>query len=338
MQDPAFPDETDSGNPPPWLQDVDRAAQHLARLSLETDAQAALITRDAQLWAYAGELSQSALDELAIAVAADPDGLNSGDRARFIRLRETGGEYMLYSTRLGDELVLSLAFDAATRFSEIRTQAFGLVRALSTIPNGEALAEAEVLDEASTTPDGPREFLAEEPRAEYLEDENPDPPTDDGAGEGSALDAYLSGENQVSTESLFLDPVSPAIHNLSFACVLIPRLPLHRLLGDLKEELEQWMPQICLSYGWRLSDLAVHPDRMLWVVNMPPDYSPGFMLETIRMMTSAEIFEHNPRLKKENHSDDFWAPGFMVLASARLPADEPVAKYIRRTRSWQGYR
>ena len=44
----------------PWLSDPTRAAQHLTRLTLESSAQAALITRKSDLWAYAGSLSQSA--------------------------------------------------------------------------------------------------------------------------------------------------------------------------------------------------------------------------------------------------------------------------------------
>src|SRR5688500_3126364 len=41
----------------PWLQDVTKASQHLTRLTLESSAQAALITRGDNLWAYAGQLS-----------------------------------------------------------------------------------------------------------------------------------------------------------------------------------------------------------------------------------------------------------------------------------------
>jgi CheY-like chemotaxis protein len=52
----------------PWLQDVTKAAQHLTRLTLESSAQAALITRKDTLWAYAGQLSQNAAKELAVTV------------------------------------------------------------------------------------------------------------------------------------------------------------------------------------------------------------------------------------------------------------------------------
>jgi len=41
----------------PWLSDENKAAQHLTRITLESSAQAALITRKNQMWAYAGGLA-----------------------------------------------------------------------------------------------------------------------------------------------------------------------------------------------------------------------------------------------------------------------------------------
>jgi CheY-like chemotaxis protein len=131
---------------PEWLQDADWAARHLTRLSLESSAEAALIVRDGVLWAYAGELSQSGIDELveeltsfwevdhpAIARSVHPRN-QASDMVRFIRLDATQGEYMLYATSLGRGMVLSLAFESDTPFSTIRAQASYLARALATPP------------------------------------------------------------------------------------------------------------------------------------------------------------------------------------------------------------
>ena len=49
----------------PWLTDVNTAAQHLTRLTLESSSQAALIVRNNEVWAYAGELVQAAAQEVA---------------------------------------------------------------------------------------------------------------------------------------------------------------------------------------------------------------------------------------------------------------------------------
>lgn len=136
--------QEDNGNTlPPWLEDVNRAAQHLTRLSLEASAQAALITRRGNLWAYAGQLSQPAAQELSEVVDQDwvystnhigSSSHNGSDLVRFVRLNTTGGEFMLYATGLGKDMVLALAFDAETPFSRIRAQASHLAKALASPP------------------------------------------------------------------------------------------------------------------------------------------------------------------------------------------------------------
>jgi REP element-mobilizing transposase RayT/DNA-binding response OmpR family regulator len=118
-----------------WQYDVSRAAQHLTRLSFEVSAQAALLVRDGQLWAYSGQLPQEAARELAQVVIQDRKknqlyNTSSGDLARFIKLETTGDEIMLYATQLDEEIILALAFDAQTPFSRIRSQANQLARAL----------------------------------------------------------------------------------------------------------------------------------------------------------------------------------------------------------------
>lgn len=131
--------KTTKGMDVSWLEDVTRAAQHLTRLSLEADALAALITRSEQLWSYAGQLPQPAAEELAQIVLRDwSDRLQTGisDLVCFVHLQSTGEEYMLYATRLDEEMALALAFDAQTPFSRIRAQANHLARALAEPPNG----------------------------------------------------------------------------------------------------------------------------------------------------------------------------------------------------------
>src|SRR5215216_1712533 len=127
--------EVQTSNPAlPWLQDVTKAAQHLTRLTLESSAQAALITRGDNLWAYAGGLSQNAAKELAVTVTRHWDGQKGSDLLRFVRLEATRAEHMLYATRIADDVVLALVFDAETPFSTIRSQAGQLAQSLSIPP------------------------------------------------------------------------------------------------------------------------------------------------------------------------------------------------------------
>ena len=122
-----------------WLQDVNRAAQHLTRLTLESSAQAALIVRQGELWAYAGQFDQLTAQGLAKAVSrlsvdccqsAARGSAAAVDIVRVVHLETTGGEYLVYITPLTGDAVLAMAFEAATPLSTIRAQANSLARAL----------------------------------------------------------------------------------------------------------------------------------------------------------------------------------------------------------------
>ena len=97
-----------------------------------------MITRGDHLWAYAGQLSQNAANELAVTVTRHWDGQKGSDLLRFVRLEATQAEHMLYATRIADDVVLALVFDAETPFSTIRSQASQLAESLSISPVEEA--------------------------------------------------------------------------------------------------------------------------------------------------------------------------------------------------------
>ncbi|MBI4772161.1 MAG: IS200/IS605 family transposase [Chloroflexi bacterium] len=120
---------------PPWLEDVNKAAQYLARLSLETSAHAALLTRGPQLWAYAGQFDQPQAAELTRLVDENwsRDGIH-GATARFVRVAPAEGDYLLYSIGAAGDMVLSLVFQAETPIGMIRKQARFLADALTRTP------------------------------------------------------------------------------------------------------------------------------------------------------------------------------------------------------------
>ncbi|MGD8603726.1 MAG: response regulator [Anaerolineales bacterium] len=140
--------------PPPWLEDVDRAAQYLTRLSLETSAVAALLTRGSDVWAYAGELTQAQVQALTSLIA---EFWNTEDPtraiARFISLPESDSDFMFYGTHVAGGIVLSLVFSAETPFGMIRRQAQSLAHTLSEIDPSDHVSmpvpESEEEDEES---------------------------------------------------------------------------------------------------------------------------------------------------------------------------------------------
>ncbi|HSJ88595.1 MAG TPA: IS200/IS605 family transposase [Anaerolineales bacterium] len=398
----------------PWLQDVSKAAQHLTRLTLESAAQAALITRGDNLWAYAGGLSQNAAKELAIAVTRHWDGQKGSDLLRFVRLEATKAEHMLYATRLADDVVLALVFDAETPFSTIRTQAGQLAQSLS-IPNVDEEKPVAHQSPLPASHDAKTELVDEDEEdeqdaaipniANILSDVPPPQPNagnipfpdEDLIGtrpsssrinqysrESSpavrASDLMVSNQNEETVEHvvedfdatmpsksrprpetpfrrplpgeldetrphsitevagrLMLEPIAPGLYNLTYACLLVPRFSSHYLTGDISDRISEWLPQICIAFAWRLEYLAVRPEYVQWVVNVPPATSPGYLMRIMRQQTSEKIFTEFSRMKKENPSGDFWAPGYLIMGGTQPHPPQLVKDYIKQTRTRQGY-
>ena len=386
----------------PWLQDVAKAAQHLTRLTLESSAQATLITRNNELWAYAGGLSQNAAKEIAQAVARNWDVEKGSDLLRFIRLDSTRAEHMLYATRLGYDAILAMVFEAETPFSTIRMQANDLVSAISTEKPGpaaevETAPETEAISPAEMVEADEEDELEIPPISEILtnipapnppvvvgavssrrhdptldetrvsvplsnarsfplrdtfmskEQTNPDeldltmpskgkarPETPLPRPEGDELAETRLSPTTEAERKITLEPVTAGLYHLTYACLLVPRFTSHYLTGDLAEHISEWLPTICVAFGWRLEYLAVRPEYLQWIVNVQPNTSPGYLMRVMRQQTSEKIFKEIPRLKKENPSGDFWAPGYLIMGGSQPHPSQLVRDYIKQARERQG--
>ncbi|MBI5823561.1 MAG: transposase [Chloroflexi bacterium] len=417
---PAAPASQMSGTAPlPWLNDQTKAAQHLTRLTLESSAQAALITLKNDLWAYAGGLSQNAAKEVAQTVTRNWDGQKGSDLLRFIRLESTKAEHMLYATRLTSETVLAFVFDAETPFSTIRAQASQLVNdfgsdrpesqkqmksarkqvndfpddleenealdiapisnILTDIPApnpspasvrdvgmarqkekfdpnqtrvSESLSNASVFNrEASPSVQLGRMMMTDQAQSPQMSVDSQtafdevevtapsrlrqraETPISKPAGE---TDVTREGPSTEAARKLVVEPTTAGLYHLTYACLLVPRFSSHYITGDLADHLGEWLPNICIAFGWRLEYLAVRPEYLQWVVNVQPNTSPGYLMRIMRQQTSEKVFGEFNRIKKENPSGDFWAPGYLIMGGTQPHPPQLVRDYIRQTRQRQG--
>jgi len=156
--------------------------------------------------------------------------------------------------------------------------------------------------------------------------------------------AKPSSETDVTRESptteaarkLVLEPTSAGLYHLTYACLLAPRFSSHYLTGDVSECIDEWLPTICIAFGWRLEFLAIRPEYLQWVVNVPPNTSPGYLMKTVRHQTSEKIFSDFPQYMTENPSGDFWAPGYLIMGGSQPHPPQLVRDYIRQIRQRQG--
>lgn len=133
-----------------------------------------------------------------------------------------------------------------------------------------------------------------------------------------------------------LEPSSPALSQINYTCVLIPRLPQHYLTGELAERLGFWVNQLCLAFGWRLEGIAIRPEHLQWTVQVSPSISPGNLVRIVRQRTSLQIFNQFAHLGDQNPSGDFWANGYLIVSGAQPPSAQLLRDYIGQTRKRQG--
>ena len=314
---------------PAWAKDISKAAQHLTRLSLESASQAALITRAAQVWAYAGELPQPAVEELAASLAHFSGRDSTADLARFVHLNSTGEDYMLYAKPLGEDFALALVFKADMPFSKMRAQVGEMAYALANT-DGSATAD---LKQQQIGPSKRSRSMANE--GKRVVEESPLPIK-------SGPDIFSQPPDSQRPESAFAAaPSAPrrqGLHvprTLLYSYVLIPRLPEHQLEGDLVYELTKWLPKLCIAFAWRLEYLSVQAERLLWTVSVSPQTSPEAVAHTMEEQLSQRIFETFPIMTKANPSGEFWARDALILG-AEQPSAEIIVEYIQETRERQG--
>ncbi|HCC78634.1 MAG: hypothetical protein A2X25_09970 [Chloroflexi bacterium GWB2_49_20] len=355
----------------PWLQDVNQAVQILTGLSLRFSAQAALITRNEALWAYAGQLPQEAATELGKAVVRYWDRNNDGDLMRFIRLETTSAEHKLYATHLAKDMVVALVFDSETPFNIIRSQAVELVRSLSSSPNNENDIKADLDDSKQLNINTLKNILAHIPSTNPTRQVQPDqqenekvfpnptkdpppsiqqatfsqePSPDISAASATYSELLDGGDHENPNQSPFsetgrrvrFEQSAQAMYNLNYACLLIPRLPNHFMTGDLSVRLSEWIPKLCIAFAWRLEYISISPDYLQWIVNVPPTTAPGFLMRIVRQHISEKIFAEFPRLKNDNPSGDFWAPGYVLMGGTHPHPAQLVKDFIQQTRLRQG--
>jgi DNA-binding NarL/FixJ family response regulator/REP element-mobilizing transposase RayT len=136
----ALPSEVPAEATPTPMAEVDeetRLAQialNLTQVSLELSAEATILTRQNEIIALAGHLSNEDVLELRDTIQNDWNADGQGARLRFVTLPSSGKEYMLYSTLTTNGLVLSMIFTGTTPLRLIRQQGQRLTQALQAVP------------------------------------------------------------------------------------------------------------------------------------------------------------------------------------------------------------
>jgi DNA-binding NarL/FixJ family response regulator/REP element-mobilizing transposase RayT len=137
---------------------ITQLAVNLTQASLESTAEATLLTREGEIVAYAGHLAREDVEELRGFIPTE-QGIGLEDaRIRFVTLEASRKDYMLFSCRTDGEYILSMVFAESTPIRTIRRQGKRLAEALQSVPDNvideaiEAVEAAPVQEVVQQTP------------------------------------------------------------------------------------------------------------------------------------------------------------------------------------------
>ena len=153
-----------------------------------------------------------------------------------------------------------------------------------------------------------------------------------------SFNAGGQSNDENGSEEIILEQLEQNPYDVSYTCLLLPRLASHFLLGEVADRLQILLKQISISFGWHLEFFSIKQEYFQWTVRLPPSISTTYVIQVVRMQTSQEIFSDFPRFKRENQSEDFWAPGYLVFWGSQPHPVEVIQRYIQQTRRQQGIR
>lgn len=122
---------------------IAQMAVSLTQASLESTAEATLLTRGDELIAYEGQLTELDIQEFMNAIVSGWESLREGQsRIRYLTLSSNGQDYMLFSRRTHEDFILSMVFAGKMALKEIRQQGNKLAAALQAVPEMPLVNEA----------------------------------------------------------------------------------------------------------------------------------------------------------------------------------------------------
>ncbi|MCL4238810.1 MAG: response regulator [Anaerolineae bacterium] len=278
--------------------DIAQAALRLTQYSLESSAQATLLSRPGRLLASAGDLPAAAIARLLSAVDAAwrTSPAASDALIRFVALPDAG-EFLLYSTRVEADMTLSMVFGTNTPLRTIRRQARRLGESLNLmaeLPAADAEAPA-----ARTRPRRP-EGLAAEPVAAAVEAEAAVP----------AQDAAPQTDEGPYT---------------GYTCLWVPHDPRLELRSEFADSLREWIVDAAEADRWRVLALDVQTDYVLVSLDVPQKTHPDAAIARLMAATAQRSADEFPDLA---FGQPLWADGYYFAAPPRDLSDREIVRFL----------
>lgn len=319
------------------LVDVDRAAQYLTTLTLESAVNAAMLINknDRTLIASAGHLSQNEVNVLLRSVSEHWAKNESGAQVQVV------GEQLLYSTLVTSGVIIAMVFQAQTPLSMIRKQAKHAAGILKSSSKAEARTITETVERESPRIETPPIQDISSPPRFASPDSFPSLPKVPLFPSPESPDPFPSIPEVPSfplTETpSTLKRTAHGLYSMAYTFLIMPRLAYNELKGDLRDHLSATLRQIASSYDWQVTALDVQPNYVEISLSCPTTDAPDYVIRSIMRDSSERVLNDFPRIARDHgkHPGIFWSHNYWATSTQKLPKDE-IEKIVEYQRKEQG--
>jgi len=154
--------------------------------------------------------------------------------------------------------------------------------------------------------------------------------------------AHLPFLDQITTQSKTIREMEPINliqqeprYYLPFTAILLPRFPNHRLAGSLAIQLETWLKELCVAWGWRVDNVEIRSEFLRFTFSLSPDIAPAQAVQNLANNLSSRILNAFPGFMKDLPAGQFWTKSYLLTAGSDVGKDR-LASFIESTRQEQG--
>ncbi len=264
-------------------------ALSLTQAALESTADAVLLARDGEILSVAGTMPPEDIGALRQEINDDWEADPDEARIRFVTLKTSGQDFMLYSRQTEEGLTLTMIFAGTVPLRVIRRQSNRILDALWSVEvkkpeSPSLLEELEALEqEAEKQEESARESTSQ---IEAIMDE-----------------AYSGPLDEHTYLWLVRDPDQTLAEP-------------HTVRDELKAQLDRM--------GWRVNNIDVAEDYVYLVLGVPADMLAQDALSDLRLRAGRIAQRVDSRLQ----ADRLWSDSYAVLIPGREMDTEEIQRYI----------
>jgi len=116
-------------------------------------------------------------------------------------------------------------------------------------------------------------------------------------------------------------------YRLQYHLVWVPKYRKRVLRGEVATDLKRLLYQCAEMNDWWIERLAVQPDHVHLLVELPPTISVSDAIQRFKGGSSRAIRQTHPELEEWLWGTSFWADGYFAETTGRQ-AEQAIKRYI----------